>query len=257
MWLRRLVAIMMIIVCLGLNLLTFLGLVLPDKTKQLAKSSQNTKPTAGGVANLTPAPTISLTGQPTSIVAGSNSVLNWATTGNPQCEASGSWSGSKTPFGSESTGRIRTPGNYTYTITCTNSGGKAVASTTITAGNVAAPNHPNTTTTTPKAGTTYCGGRLPCYSKREVAAHGRSGDCWGWNGDRVINISGFDVKYHQTKSGISNIQISQICGNDLAPSLNGQVSAEGQSHIHNQTTKENADSNEFPYFVGYLDPNKP
>lgn len=259
MWLRRWVAIMMILTCVGLNLIVLLGILLPDKNQQLVeslKAQQQTNQT--GQTASAQAPTVSLAGDPAQITAGSSSALKWTTTGNPtSCTASGSWSGAKTPFGAESTGRISTSGNYTYKLTCQNSAGKAEASAIITVGNAKVPPRSHTSSSTPVAtGPTYCGGRLPCYGPHDVAAHSSAGDCWGWNKDRVINISGFDLAYHITISGISSIRISSVCGHDLAPSLDGQVSAGGQTRDHNQTTKDNADPNEIPYFVGYFDPNK-
>jgi hypothetical protein len=263
MWLRRLVAIVMILVCIGLNILTVLGIVLPDKTsQQVAVINSSAKSgSAVATASAVAAPTVSLTSQPSTITAGASSGLTWSTTNSPSgCTAGGSWNGDKTAFGSESTGRISASGNYTYTLTCTNDGGKAEASTTVTVGNAVAPAQTHSSSSVPSAtatAATYCGGRLPCYGPRDIAGHASSGNCWGWNGDRVINISGFDAAYHEVKSGISSIQIGQICGHDLGPSLNGDVSAEGKSHVHNQTSKTNADANEIPYFTGYFDASKP
>ncbi|QQS19423.1 hypothetical protein IPL85_04025 [Candidatus Saccharibacteria bacterium] len=90
-----------------------------------------------------------------------------------------------------------------------------------------------------------------------MAAHGSAGNCWGYNGNRVINISGFDAAYHKAKSGIGSVEVSGVCGKDLSGSLGGSVSAEGQTRNHNAATKSNADRNLIPYFVGYFDVNKP
>lgn len=260
MWLRRLVAIVMIPVCVGLNVLTLLGIVMPDKTKQLAakEAQENAAALVSGGSSAGTAPMATLTLTPTSIAAGSSSALTWSTTGNPkECTASGSWSGPKTQFGSESTGRISKPGNYTFTLTCSNDAGKSTVEAVLTVGNAAPPPKTNTTTNTQTAAAPLkCGGRLPCYGPRDVAAHGSKGNCWGWNGNRVINISGFDSAYHIAKSGISSIETSQVCGRDLAPSINGQVAAGGTTRVHNQATKTNSDANEIPYFVGYYDASK-
>lgn len=258
MWLRRLVGIVMIITCIGLNILTVLGIVVPDKTSKQVAAINSSAVTVQPVVQVA-APVVQLSGQPTSISAGASSGLTWTTTNNPtMCTASGSWHGEKTAFGSESSGRISTAGNYAYTLSCSNAGGKAEATTTITVGNAIPPAQTRTSVSTPvAAAAVYCGGRMPCYSSHDVGQHGVSGNCWGWNGDRVINISGFDAAFHQVKSGISNIQISQICGHDLAPSLSGGVPAEGRTRAHNQSTKSNADTSEIPYFTGYFDASKP
>lgn len=263
MWLRRLVGVFMILTLIGLNILTVLGVIVPDKAAKQAALIQ-AAPAQQAVAPVVvvPAPTVTLSGTPSTITAGASSGLTWTTTGSPDaCSASGSWSGDKTAFGSESTGRIASSGNYTYTLSCSNAGGKGEATTTVTVGNAVAPAQTHSSTSSPSpaaAVTVYCGGRLPCYGPKDVGSHSGSGNCWGWNGERVINISGFDAAYHQVKSGISSIQISQVCGHDLAPSLSGQVGAEGKpGRDHNQNTKTNADANEIPYFTGYFDASKP
>ncbi len=265
MWLRRLVGIVMIVTCVGLSVLTVLGVVVPDKaSKQAAILQASAAKSAmarddGHTALPVAPPTVALSGQTSTISAGSSTGLTWTTTGSPtSCKASGSWDGDKTAFGSESTGRISSSGNYTYTLSCSNAGGVSEASTTITVGTAVAPAQTHTSATTPVAPTqVYCGGRLPCYGTREVGGHSDTGNCWGWNGERVINISGLDAAYHEVKSGISSIQIGSICGHDLGPALSGQASAEGKTRNHNQTTKSNADINEVPYFTGYFDANKP
>lgn len=253
MWLRRLVGVVMILTCVGMNVLVLVGFFSPVKVSKVGFLTE--APTVA-------APTVTISAKPDAISAGSYSALTWSTTGTPDtCEASDAWSGAKTPFGAESTGRIANPGNYNYTLTCTNKGGAAKASVVVAVGPAAAPPpaapKSNSGGSSSSTATTYCGGASPCYGPREVASHGGSGNCWGWNGDRVINISGLDAGYHQAKTGISTIEIGQVCGKDLAPSLSGSVSAGGQTRNHNQTTKSNADSNERPYFVGYFDSGKP
>lgn len=257
MWLRRLVGIVMIVTCAGLNLLALAGIVLPDKARDLAVNNQSAQIQATDTP-LPEAPTVTLKASPATIAAGSISGLSWTSTGNPACVAEGSWSGNKTAVGSESTGRISAAGNYTYVLTCTNAGGKSVAQTVVTVGNAAPPAKTNSTvTTTANAGPRFCGGRLPCYGPKQVATHASPGNCWGWNIDRVINISGFDAAYHVAKSGISSIETSQLCGSDLAPSIRGEQAAGGKTRDHNQATKTNSDASEIPYFVGYYDASKP
>ncbi len=256
MWLRRLVGIVMILTCIGMNALVLVGFFTPTKVSTVGFAGATAAPTI-------PAPTVTMTAKPDAISANSFSAVSWSTSGTPDsCTASDAWSGPKTSFGAESTGRITTPGNYSYTLTCTGKGGSAKASVVVAVGPAAAPppaapkSNRGGSASSPTA-TSYCGGANPCYGPREIAAHGNSGNCWGWNGDRVINITGLDAGFHKAKSGISTVEISQICGKDLAPSLNGSVSAEGATRNHNPTTKANTDSNEQPYFVGYFDSRKP
>ena len=260
MWLKRLVGVMMIVTLVGMNALVIVGLLVkpPPLPKPVVDVPVVTVPTE-------PPPTIELKVEPAKVPANTTSALSWTTTGSPtECLATGTWSGNKTMFGAESTGRLGTPGNYEYKLTCSNKGGKAEAVATVTVGNAIAPPKSVVATSTPSpapsggGGSTFCGGRVPCYSRGEVGGHGSSGNCWGWNGDRVLNISGFDAAFHQAKTGISSITVSGICGADMAGAINGSVGASGApGHAHLGTTKSNSDRNEIPYFVGYYDASKP
>ena len=253
MWLRRLVGVVMIVTCVGMNALVLIGFFSPVVVSK------------AGLLDTTPtevAPTVTMGAKPDAISAGSYSALTWTAANNPDsCVASDAWSGQKTPFGSESTGRISTPGNYTYSLTCTNKAGTSKASVIVAVGPAAAPppaapkSNSNGSST---AGATYCDGATPCYGPKEVGAHNTKGNCWGWNGTRVINITGLDTGFHQAKTGISSVEVSTICGKDLSPALSGQIgTADAPARSHNASTKANADNSERPYFVGYFDSNKP
>ncbi len=80
-----------------------------------------------------PAPSVSISASPASLITGNSSTLSWSSSNASGCAASGSWSGSRSGSGSASTGVLNTAGTYTYTISCTGSGGSANASTTVTA----------------------------------------------------------------------------------------------------------------------------
>lgn len=255
MWLKRLVALAMIITCLGMSGLVVWGLFF---TKNV---HGNTEVSLSTVA-IADAPTVTIGIVPDSISVDSTAAISWSTTGNPHsCTASGTWTGGKTPFGAESTGRMRTAGSFTYTLACANDGGTATASAVVNVvkGTPTPTTTPGTSPTpapTPTPTVTYCGGRSPCYGSKDVASHGSAGNCWGWNGDRVINITGLDVSYHKAKTGIGSIEVGGVCGKDLASSLAGSVDAGGVNYDHKATTKSNADRNEIPYFVGYYDAKK-
>jgi hypothetical protein len=256
MWLRRLVGVVMILTCIGMNALVLIGFFSPVKVSKVGFLTEEPM--------ITP-PSVTISAKPDAISAGSYSALTWSTTNSPDtCTASDAWAGAKTPFGAESTGRIATPGNYSYTLTCTNKGGSAKASVAVAVGPSAAPppaapksNSNGSSTSTPSA--TYCGGASPCYGPRDVASHGSSGNCWGWLGTRVLNVSGFDAGFHAARSGVGNIQLSSICGKDLMPSISGQVST-GEypsGHDHQLGAKNSSDTNYVGYFVGYFDSSKP
>ncbi len=234
-----------------MNTLVVVGLVKPPK-----KVPVYVEP---AITVAVPVPTVTLKIEPAVVPAQTPSALSWSTTGNPtDCEASGNWTGVKTPFGAESTGRLNTPGNFTYTLKCSSAGGSAEASATVTVGNATPPKQSTVSSSSSSGGgAAYCGGRAPCYGPKDIATHGSQGNCWGYNGDRVINVGSFDTGYHQAKSGISSIQIGGVCGTNLSNSLNGGVQADGQpGRNHNATTKANLDKNMTPYFVGYFDASK-
>ena len=260
MWLRRLVGVVLIVTLIGMNVVAVMGLFVPDKKPKIAVDASSVVQQV-----LSEKPTVSLTADPGTITAGTTTALTWTTTGSPTtCTAAsttGTWQGVKTPFGAESSGRISNPGNYTYTLTCVNQAGSAEATATVAVSKspvVAA--KPSTAKSAPSpAGSAYCKGRVPCYGVKDVAAHGAKGNCWGWLGDRVINISSFDASFHVTRSGISSVELSSVCGKDISPSVNGQVSAGEYTsgHEHNLGAKSSADKNYLPYFVGYFDNTKP
>jgi len=81
----------------------------------------------------TPAPTVTLTANPTSITSGQSSSLTWSSTNATSCTASGSWTGSKSTSGSQS---VSPTSNATYTLSCTGTGGSVnkSASVTVTSG---------------------------------------------------------------------------------------------------------------------------
>jgi len=87
---------------------------------------------AGGsytVASTTPAPTVTLTANPTTIQSGQSSTLTWSSTNATSCTASGSWTGSKATSGSQS---VSPTSNATYTLACTGVGGTVNKSVSVT-----------------------------------------------------------------------------------------------------------------------------
>lgn len=78
----------------------------------------------------TPAPTISLSASPSSIVSGAASTLQWSATNATACTASGGWSGSEPVSGSASTGVLLA--SATFSLTCTGASGSASRLVTVT-----------------------------------------------------------------------------------------------------------------------------
>ncbi len=196
---------------------------------------------SGGGGSVVSKPVITLSASPAVISAGASSTISWSASNSPSsCSASGSWSGSKSASGSQSTGALNS-GTHTYTLSCSNSGGSDTKSVNVSVNAVV----------------TYCGGQTPCYGPSEVAQHNTAGNCWGYNINRVINITSFDSGYHIGKSGIGSIKVSGVCGTNLASSLAGGVSAGGQTRNHSSSAKNNSISAYNSYYVGYFDANKP
>src|SRR4051812_33238274 len=102
MWLKRLVGLTMIITFAGLNTLVIVGLFQPQHTHTPTVS------TAAAPATVSiPQPTVSISVNPAAIATGTTSGISWTTPGTPDtCTASGDWTGDKTIFGAESTGRV-------------------------------------------------------------------------------------------------------------------------------------------------------
>jgi hypothetical protein len=221
-----------------------------SQTYTLTCSNSAGSATGSATLNVLATPTISISLSPASITAGGNSTLSWNVGNNPtSCSGGGSWSGTKAASGSQTVTQ-NSAGTYTYSISCTNSGGTSSQSAVL---NVTAPR------------ATYCGGQTPCYGKSDLAAHSNVGNCWGYNIDWVINITQYAPHHKGGTSAGSLESPTATCNHDLAPILNGSASIPGfkaqggaVKHNHNAGTKNNAATNPLnSYFVGFYDPNKP
>ena len=84
----------------------------------------------GDLSPMTPAPVVSLSASPMSVLLAETSTLTWSSSNATSCSASGSWSGTKTTSGSEAV-TISTAGNNSFTLSCTGAGGSGSASVTV------------------------------------------------------------------------------------------------------------------------------
>ena len=89
----------------------------------------------GGGSNTpppSPAPTLSFSASPVSVLLNNTSTFSWSTTNATSCTASGStqWSGSKATSGTEDV-PITISGNTTFTLSCSGAGGSRNASVTV------------------------------------------------------------------------------------------------------------------------------
>jgi len=69
-----------------------------------------------------PAPTVTISANPSTITTGSSAALTWSSTNATSCTASGGWSGSKATSGTQSVSPTATT---SYTLTCAGAGGSA------------------------------------------------------------------------------------------------------------------------------------
>jgi hypothetical protein len=112
------------------------GALVDSTTYQLTCSSghgsvtQTVTVTVTAPLAATPAvPTVSFSDSPSTIASGSASILTWSSTNATACTASGGWSGTLAPSGSQSTGALSA--STTYTLSCTGAGGSASQSATV------------------------------------------------------------------------------------------------------------------------------
>jgi len=76
------------------------------------------------------APSVSISASPDSVVSGSNFTVTWSSQSATSCSASGAWSGTQSPNGALQV-TSTAAGSYTYTLTCTNTGGNTTDSATV------------------------------------------------------------------------------------------------------------------------------
>lgn len=140
----------------------------------------------------------------------------------------------------------------------TSSPAPTVAATAKPATNPAPVSTPKPTaapTPPPPPAPVYCGGSSPCYGPSTLNAHKSTGDCWAYNGNRVINITSFNNAFHKNKLNL--LPSTSLCGAvNLAPYLGG-TSFNGKSQNHSSSAKNNTNGSVSPYFVGYYDASKP
>jgi len=93
-------------------------------------------PGGGAVARATvnvgasSSPSVQLTASPPGVAPGASTTLNWTTANVTNCTASGGWTGSRALSGSEATPALNA--DQTYQLSCSGSGGNALAMTTVT-----------------------------------------------------------------------------------------------------------------------------
>jgi cysteine-rich repeat protein len=96
----------------------------------IGSNGGSTSSTCTAAKITSPAPTVTLTANPTSVTSGSASNLTWTVSNATSCTASGGWSDSKAiTGGTMSTGNLTSA--TTFTLTCTNTNGSTPANATV------------------------------------------------------------------------------------------------------------------------------
>ncbi len=223
-------------------------------TYTLACSNSAGTGTASATLTVIAVPVVTISISPSTVTAGASSTISWSATNSPtSCTAGGGWTGSKAASGSQTTGAIATAGSYSYSLSCTNSGGTASNSATLTVNNPVV---------------VYCGGKTPCYGPNDLVSRASPGNCWGWNVDWVINITSFRPNHPggiQSGSTSTIENASATCNHNIHAILGGTASIPGfkdsngnTTHGHASTTVNNSGGSTLAgYRVGYYDASKP
>ncbi|MEK7538952.1 MAG: peptidoglycan-binding protein [Patescibacteria group bacterium] len=128
-------------------------------------------PSGGG----TPAPTLSISANPTTVTSGGSSTITWSSTNTTTCTASGAWGGTVGLSGSVPLSPTTTS---TYTITCTGAGGTATQSVTVTVGSTPPPT----------------GGSLPApWTLTDIGAPTPAGTASFSSGVYTVTVGGVDI----------------------------------------------------------------
>lgn len=109
---------------------------------EITCSNQAGSDTAYVDVDVTPqAPTVTLTADSVALLVGQGTTLRWSTTNNPTtCIASQAWNGPKDPAGGfQPVGPFNAEGSFRYDILCSNAGGNATDSVTITVSSIPPP----------------------------------------------------------------------------------------------------------------------
>ena len=108
---------------------------------------------------------------------------------------------------------------------------------------------PTPTPTPPPPAPTYCGGLTPCYGVSDLSSHATTGNCWGYIGTFMYNLSSFAPHHSGGSSPIAN---SSTCGKNVLTALNS-----APSNSKHTAAKNNTQNTLLQYKVGYYDSSKP
>lgn len=143
----------------------------------------NTSRSATVTVTLAPEPAVTFTVQPTTVVYGQKSSLQWDSSNADTCTASGAWSGGKGKQGSTESEPLTA--NSTYTLTCQGPGGKKTKSVDVSVG--AAPSAtPTLELSASPTAIDYQGSSTVSWTTSNVSGCTASG---GWSGSKSTSGS--------------------------------------------------------------------
>jgi hypothetical protein len=138
------------------------------------------------VQGTSPAPTLTLSANPTSVASGGSTQLHWSTTNATSCTASGSWSGSR-PLASNGWTIGGITSNRTFTLNCSGAGGSVQRSVIVTVQSGSAP----TLTFSANPTSVASGGSTQLrWSSTHATSCTASGS---WSGSRPLASNGWTI----------------------------------------------------------------
>jgi len=134
------------------------------------------------VVGAPPAPTVTLSANPTAVTAGGSSTLTWSSTNATSCVATGGWTGTKATSGNQSTGTLNA--TTLFALACTGTGGTAQQSVTVTVNAVPPPPAPTVSLSANPTAVSVNGTATLTWSSTNATSCSASG---GWSGSKATS----------------------------------------------------------------------
>ncbi len=151
-----------------------------------------------------PAPSLTLSANPTSVAYGGTVTLSWSSQNVDSCAASGAWSGTRNTAGSSTSTALTA--DSTFTLTCTGAGGNVVDSILVSVG-APPPSTPTITLSASPDSVAYNGSTTITWSSSNATSCTASG---AWSGSK--SLSGSQNFTNLTSSGTYTLSCSGAGG---------------------------------------------
>ncbi len=194
----------------------------------------------------TPAPTLSLVANPTSVSYGGSTVLSWNVTNATSCTANSNpatnWISSKNPNGGSQTISNLTSTTY-FNLTCSGNGGTVSDTVTVSVGSQPQ-NNPTVDIDASPTSVNYGGSATLAWISTNATSCNATNGISGWSGPK--NTSGLSFLVNLTNTQTFTITCSNSSGQSATDSVTINVSnqpPQGQA----PTVTLNANNNDLPY----------